>query len=390
MRCEKCGGSWIPPKDRSKDLDKCPFCDALIFDVEKTKKFDIETAKKIVSFTDFLQYVVSVCGADIYQDTNKLYNYISDLYVCDERQKRIYRRVILEDMLPLHIYELYHTKLNERKFLYNQIVSQFLEKNFYPIDLGKQIVDDFVCGLQLKIVNSTIATVDDGKWIDEFGVVYSTNREKLIQGNSSLKKYRVRKGTLIICDKAFYRCSNLSNIKLPKTLEIIGSKAFDYTKLSYIYLPNSLKKIDGENFSDFDLKYIGIPKRSSDKFKSLINPLYHFKIKEGSLLPILLKDKINSLLESESVGCWGEFILYVIYLTINCTLYYYGYLDVRGLGWTGILTSVIVILIVILKKGLSFKESLSFIAFMFWPSMGFIFFSMLAYMMFDLIFVGHG
>ena len=25
MKCEKCGGSWIPPKGISKFLDNCPF-----------------------------------------------------------------------------------------------------------------------------------------------------------------------------------------------------------------------------------------------------------------------------------------------------------------------------------------------------------------------------
>ena len=365
MRCEKCEGDRFLPKDISKDLDKYPFGSDLIFDIEK--------AKKIVSFSDFLQYIVSIYGVEIYREVNKLYNHIDDLYVCEERKKRMYRRAILEDMLSLHIYELYHTELNERKFLYNQIVSQFLKKNIYPINIGKQIVDDFICGLQLKITNPTVATEGEGKWIDNYGVIYSANREKLIKGNSSLKKYRVRKGTLIICDEAFNGCFHLSNIKLPKTLKIIGSNVFDHTKLSHVYLPNSLKYLDGNNFSDFDfIKYIGIPRGSSNKFKSLINPQYHFKIKEGSLFPILLQDKIN---QSEAVGCWVAFILYMIYLTITFVLYYHGYLDARGLAFTALVTSIILGLV-------SDADFGSFIAII----LGFTFFSMTGWMLFDSIF----
>ena len=144
MRCEKCGGSWVPPKGISKFLDNCPFCGSRILNVEK--------AKKMVSLSDFLQYLVSIYGSTIYNEKYRLYNFIADLYACDEKMKRVYRRAILEDSLSLKIYNLLLVKGKYRiREQFNQIVSQYVEMNFYNKEFCLQIIYAFIHGLNLHI-----------------------------------------------------------------------------------------------------------------------------------------------------------------------------------------------------------------------------------------------
>lgn len=144
MKCEKCGGEWTPPKNISVSLTNCPFCGAPILNVE--------TASSYTEMDDLLKYLVSLYGAELYKNRQKLSNLIADFYRGDERLKRAYRRAILEDTLAQRVYDLSLKPLNEREAFCNQIISQFAETNFYSNEFGKQIVDSFISGLSLEIV----------------------------------------------------------------------------------------------------------------------------------------------------------------------------------------------------------------------------------------------
>ena len=221
MKCEKCGGEWIPPKDRSVSLMNCPFCGTPILSAEKAGGY--------TDMGEFLAYLVSLYGAELYKSCQKLNNLIADLYQGDERLKRAYRRAIMDDTLAQRIYELSLKPLNEREAYRNQIAAQFSDANFYSSDFGKQIVDSFTSGLRLEIlppIISTVATEEDGEWIDEFGVVYSADRRKLIKGNKDLTNYTVKEGTVVICDEAFRGCCSLKVLTLPTSVTNIGGRAF--------------------------------------------------------------------------------------------------------------------------------------------------------------------
>ena len=244
MKCEKCGGEWIPPKNRFVSLTSCPFCGTPILNAEKAGGY--------TDMGEFLAYLVSLYGEELYRSCQKLNNLIADLYRGDERMKRAYRHAIVDDTLPQRIYELSLKPLNERKAYYDQIIVQFSEANFYSSDLGKQIVDSFTSGLRLELLPpiSTKATDEDGKWVDEYGVVYSADRRKLIRGNKNLINYMVKEGTVVVCDRAFYRCCSLISLALPSSLTSIGEKAFrGCHSLSGLTLPASLTSIGDWAFS---------------------------------------------------------------------------------------------------------------------------------------------
>ena len=255
MKCEKCGGEWIPPKNISVSLTNCPFCG--------TPVLNAETAKGYTDMGEFLQYLVSLYGINLYNNQRKLNNLIADLYQGDERMKRVYRRAIMDDSLSKRIYDLSKKPLDEREAYYNQIINQFSESNFYAVDFGKLVIESFVSGLRLEIIASisTKATEKDGEWIDEFGVKYSADRKKLIRGNYSLETYKIREGTVVVCKGAFLGCKSLISITIPDSVTSIGDYAFVSCKsLTRIVIPNSVTSMGFSVFCDCEsLTSIVIP-----------------------------------------------------------------------------------------------------------------------------------
>ena len=85
---------------------------------------------------------------------------------------------------------------------------------------------------------------------DEYGVTYSKDGLRLLEGNSELTTYTVRKGTRVICDKAFSWCRALTSITLPQGVESIGNEAFDNCyALTSITLPQGMERIGDGAFS---------------------------------------------------------------------------------------------------------------------------------------------
>ena len=87
---------------------------------------------------------------------------------------------------------------------------------------------------------------------DDWGVVYSKDGRRLLKcTNELIVEYSIKKGTKVICDNAFEKCSILKHITIPNTVSIIGKYAFcDCESLLHITIPDSVETIDEGAFLD--------------------------------------------------------------------------------------------------------------------------------------------
>ena len=211
---------------------------------------------------EVLKYIVACYGAEIYQDKQRLSNLIADLYTGEERLKRLYRRMVMEDAVSQQLYAISLKPIQEREGFYNRLVFQFKEANFLEEAFARQVLDAFLNGMNLLLVEpiSTKATEKDGEWYDEYGVKYSADRKKLIRAPERLYgNYRVLDGTVVICDNAFCWCKNLQEITLPPRATSIGDRAFigcrNLQRINVAESNKFYKTIDGVLYTK-DLKTI--------------------------------------------------------------------------------------------------------------------------------------
>ena len=220
------------------------------------------TIKDSSSIEEVLQYIVACYGTEIYQEKQRLSNLIADLYTGEERLKRLYRRMVMEDAVSQQLYAISLKPIQEREGFYNRLLYQFKEANFLEEAFARQSLDAFLNGMNLLLGEpiSTKATEEDGEWYDEYGVKYSADRKKLIRAPERLYgNYRVLDGTVVICDNAFCWCKNLQEITLPPRATSIGDRAFigcrNLQRINVAESNKFYKTIDGVLYTK-DLKTI--------------------------------------------------------------------------------------------------------------------------------------
>ena len=144
IRCERCGAEWNPPKKSSKSQSECLFCGAVLLEEGKARGYG--------KMEEFLGYMVKVYGAEIYRSPERLKNLMGDLYGGEEREKRLYRRALMEEKLSEKVYEIARKPKAEREAYYNREASQFAEGNYYPMEVGRRVVGSLVRGLTGEVL----------------------------------------------------------------------------------------------------------------------------------------------------------------------------------------------------------------------------------------------
>ena len=86
---------------------------------------------------------------------------------------------------------------------------------------------------------------------DEYGVKYSKDRKRLLKAPKYIKgEYHIRRGTICICDDAFYDCTGLACVVIPEGVTKIGECAFyGCTGLTSVVIPGCVTEIGGAAFS---------------------------------------------------------------------------------------------------------------------------------------------
>ncbi len=318
-------------------------------------ELDVKHARTLTDMCSFLAYMVEVYGQDIYLKRQRLANLIADLYAGEAKIKRIYQRIVLYDNLSERIYKLLEKDTSERKAMVNSIACQFIDRNFFQAEFGKQVVSVFAKGINLFPSSSfedidlsqspctllpetesvdeewilfppdanelsTEVDSDEDVWVDKRGVAFSEDKRRLIKANERLKKYTIPKGTMVICDDAFGWCVSMISLTIPKGVTKIGSGVFFMCEsLTSLVFPNSVRTMGQLAFFNCkSLSSIVLPSdltviddQTFDGCESLTSIVFPANLKTisqnafrgcTSLESIALPDSLISIGES-SFGC---------------------------------------------------------------------------------------
>lgn len=124
-----------------------------------------------------------------------------------------------------------HELVNDEEF--TTLLSMFLlanaKKNLAMCSFRLFVVKKPECRIE---VLSTKVTDEDLKnaVIDEYGVKYSRDGKKILSAqHCSFRSYKIKRGTKVICNKAFFGCKFLTIIDIPDSVTYIGANAFSIT-----------------------------------------------------------------------------------------------------------------------------------------------------------------
>lgn len=94
-------------------------------------------------------------------------------------------------------------------------------------------------------LESIFVDFDNQKFLSVNGVLYTKDHKKIVAyPNAKGKDYKIIDGTEYIEDFAFKSCIDLENLRLPKSIRVIGDNVFyGCDKLKKVCIPNDLEKI---------------------------------------------------------------------------------------------------------------------------------------------------
>ena len=136
---------------------------------------------------------------------------------------------------------------------------------------------------------------------DEFGVKYSKDGRKLLKATQELNlngTYSIRKGTKVVCDRAFFDCRFLSNIVITDSVNCIGDGAFDNcSSLCSVVISDSVTSIGNNAFSGCSSLCSGVIPNGVTRIGDCVFQLC------SSLTSFVIPDGVTSIEKSAFNSC---------------------------------------------------------------------------------------
>ena len=88
-------------------------------------------------------------------------------------------------------------------------------------------------------------------WADEYGALYSKDKERLLKVPEEIEEYTILTGTKIICNNAFRGCVKMKSVIISDSVMEIGRFAFaSCNSLTSVVIPNHTKSIGDGGFAN--------------------------------------------------------------------------------------------------------------------------------------------
>lgn len=172
---------------------------------------------------------------------------------------------------------------------YKEEIKEYELATLPALDLSKPTNHNLLENSQYKQENlSTCLKTEDFEniWTDEFGVKYSGDKTRLLEGNRlMLKSYAIKEGTKVICDGAFVGEYNLKEIFIPNGVVSLGISAFGQCSgLKEIIIPASVSFLHFNPFTGIRCKIICLSMNykvviTEDSLKNEYYSLYTYDMK---------------------------------------------------------------------------------------------------------------
>ena len=256
------------------------------------------------SVTETLKSLIASHGEDIIQQPQRLKAMLADL-LPNEKRMRYLLELSLRAEIPNKLTDIQQDEKEVRETKTNALKHYFKEE-FFLEDIAVKSVFDcwmeiglFICNIELSVDYD----MSEGEYIDKYGVKYNTARTKLVKLTDNLIHYDILPTTKVICNNAFYNCSELKSISIPDSVELIGEIDFwvddEFEEFVVSPLNRHFTTIEGVLYSKYKTKIIKFPIAKSISYFSIPLSVSHIETDAFQcckfVKSILIPHSVNSI-----------------------------------------------------------------------------------------------